>query len=111
MLSRRTITRKLNKGVSKSLLSFARYNHSITSTTTPASLQPHIELTTFANGLRLITDSTPGHFSAVGRILMLVQDTKILRHQDYLICAIDYPGNQQKILRGNKCWKIYRNWW
>lgn len=66
MLSRRTITRKLNKGVSKSLLSFARYNHSITSTTTPASLQPHIELTTFANGLRLITDSTPGHFSAVG---------------------------------------------
>ena len=27
---------------------------------------PNIEMTTLANGLRLVTDSTPGHFSALG---------------------------------------------
>ena len=30
------------------------------------STKPNIEMTTLANGLRLVTDSTPGHFSALG---------------------------------------------
>ncbi|RLV95099.1 Mitochondrial-processing peptidase subunit alpha [Spathaspora sp. JA1] len=34
-----------------------------------ATSQPHLEITTLANGLRLITDSTPGHFSALGAFI------------------------------------------
>lgn len=33
---------------------------------TKTLVNPNIEMTTFSNGLRVVTDSTPGHFSALG---------------------------------------------
>ena len=50
---------KLKSG---SLLISKRLYASNATTATP----PHIEMTTLNNGLRLVTDSTPGHFSALG---------------------------------------------
>lgn len=59
MLSRIPI-RRLSKNV-KPCTYFSRNNQTLASTA-----KPHIEMTTLANGLRLVTDSTPGHFSALG---------------------------------------------
>ncbi|EGW32005.1 uncharacterized protein SPAPADRAFT_138521 [Spathaspora passalidarum NRRL Y-27907] len=37
--------------------------------TAKSATHPQLELTTLTNGLRLITDSTPGHFSALGAFI------------------------------------------
>ena len=81
MLSRIPI-RRLPKNV-KPCTYFSRNNQTLASTA-----KPHIEMTTLANGLRLVTDSTPGHFSALGAYIdagSRFEDPKIQVYHIYMI--------------------------